>query len=277
METVLEKHLKKKKKSGGGHWSCHSNHMMFFLSHCQFIVCFNLLLEGSHRHVGEHFHCDATGRRDILHNHRQTATQIQLGELQIHNQEDPWVVVTPTNSLAQHHSPDLPFCVVLFRQVDRQHRFLSSQSGHVLGGGLSVACFDGPGELHAQLLYKQRGSGQRRPIRSMFGWEGDETRRHSPVAGSEAALHGSMAATVWFCLASDSYVLMFATVTREKRRQYQPIGVFVLAQPNIKTQRVYQLHTFITQKRLHVTDMTWHNQAIPNPNLFTLENVHSSV
>lgn len=33
-----------------------------------------------------------------------------------------------------------------------------------------------------------------------------------PVSGSEAELHCSIAAAAWFCLPSDSYVLIFATV-----------------------------------------------------------------
>lgn len=40
------------------------------------VIRFNLLLECSHCHVGKHFHRDTTGRRNILHYNRQTATQI---------------------------------------------------------------------------------------------------------------------------------------------------------------------------------------------------------
>lgn len=51
----------------------------------------------------------------------------------------------------------------------------------------------------------------------IFTRAGVDEQQYSPVSGSEAELHCSIAAAVWFCLPSDSYVLMFATVRGQTR------------------------------------------------------------
>lgn len=60
----------------------------------------------------------------------------------------------PPTSL--HFSLDLSICIVLFRQLNSQRSFQPSKSRRVLRSGLSIPCFDCPGEFQTQLLYRQK-------------------------------------------------------------------------------------------------------------------------